>query len=115
MVKGGNMLFKFISQTCIEPYYGQPLIVNGVRYSNVRDETILKSVGYKPKMIDSEPEYDEQTQMLVANYIEENNIIKQSWIVMQKPPIEPPPVQPPALEERVDACEYMLIDMLNFM
>ena len=44
-----------------------------------------------------------------AVYVENGEIVE---------PITEPPApitQPPTLEERIDACEYMLIDMLNFM
>lgn len=105
------MLFKFINQTCIEPYNDQPLILNGTRYSNIHDETILKSAGYKPKVIDPEPDYNAETQMLTPMY-EDGAVITQHWAVTDKPPV---PITPPSLEGRVDACEYMLIDMLNFM
>lgn len=74
-------------------------------------EAHLRQAGYKDVVVEAEPAYDAATQILVPSYAD-GAVITQSWTVTDKPPV---PVTPPSLEERIDACEYMLIDMLNFM
>jgi hypothetical protein len=104
------MIAKYINQSTIRPATDAVLKLNGAYISNPTDAH-LRQAGYKDVVIDAEPAYDAETQMLVPSYTD-GAVITQSWTVTDKPPV---PITPPSLEERVDACEYMLIDMLNFM
>lgn len=102
-------MFKFIDATTIQSA-PNVLIIGGSIIGNPT-EAHLRQAGYKDVVVEAEPAYDAETQMLVPSYTD-GAVITQSWTVVAKPPV---PVTPPSLEERVDACEYMLIDMLNFM
>jgi hypothetical protein len=104
------MIAKYISETTIRPATDTVLKLNGAYISNPT-EAHFRQAGYKDVVVEAEPVYDAETQMLVPTYTD-GEVITQSWTVVAKPPV---PVTPPSLEERVDACEYMLIDMLNFM
>ena len=104
------MTYKFIDSTTIKPATDKIIQIGDSVISNPT-ENHFRQIGYTDLAVDAEPEYDTETQMIVPNY-EDGNPIIQHWTVTDKPSA---PVTPPSLEERVDACEYMLIDMLNFM
>ena len=104
------MTYKFIDSTTIKPATDKIIQIGDAYISNPTEDHFRQN-GYTDLMVDAEPVYDAETQMTVPNY-EDGDPIVQHWTVTDKPPV---PVAPPSLEERVDACEDMLIDMFNFM
>lgn len=78
------MLAKYINEKQIERYKGY-VIIDGITYAN--NEEKAREVGFKDLVIDTQPEYDPETEWL-DYYYEDGQVITQKWEVKPIEPIE---------------------------
>lgn len=72
--------YKFIDKNNIVEFTDKFIVYKGRIYVNPTQE-IMKLIDYKPLVIEDKPSYNPETQYLTYEYIDEDNYIRQVWII----------------------------------